>query len=73
MIAVQNAEGDALAGLEEAGSSLPLLIDPSGRVASDYGVSAIPTTVAIDAAGHIISTRVGSMTADQIAGMVNGN
>lgn len=52
---------------------MPLLIDPSGRVASDYGVSAIPTTVAIDAAGHIISTRVGSMTADQIAGMVNGN
>ncbi len=73
MIAVQDSEGDARAALEEAGASLPVLLDPSGRVANDYGVRAIPTTVAVDADGRILGTQVGTMTAEQIAGLVNGD
>lgn len=73
VIAVQDSEDEVRSALEEAGASLPVLLDSSGRVANDYGVSAIPTTVAVDAAGHVVGTQVGTMTAEQITGLGNGD
>ncbi len=65
VIAVASQSGGAAevgAYLESEGLSLPALLDPEGRLSSDYGVSALPTSFVIDGAGRIRSAEVGYTT-----------
>ena len=65
VIAVASQSGSAAevaAYLEKEGLSLPVLLDPEGTLASDYGVSALPTSFVIDRSGRIRSAEVGYTT-----------
>lgn len=44
-------------------TDLPVLLDPQGSIAGDYGVSAVPTAVILDRDGKIAETVVGPTTA----------
>ncbi len=46
-------------GLEDA---FPVIADPNGALAQQWGVSAYPTTFAIDAEGRIVAVSVGYTT-----------
>lgn len=49
-----------------ASITYPILADPDGRVASDYKVAGLPTTVYIDPSGHVAVVHPGAMTAEQL-------
>jgi len=57
--------------MEQGGYDLPVLLDPSGAIANQYRVTAVPTAVIIDADGRIADTKVGSTTADLLESMVD--
>ena len=51
----------------------PSIFDPSGRVALQFAKvppSAIPSTLVIDATGHIAAIHLGSITAKQLTDMI---
>jgi thiol-disulfide isomerase/thioredoxin len=51
----------------------PSIFDPSGRVALQFAQvppSAIPSTLVIDATGHIAAIHLGSITAKQLTDMI---
>jgi thiol-disulfide isomerase/thioredoxin len=51
----------------------PSIFDPSGRVALQFAQvppSAIPSTLVIDATGHIAAIHLGSITAKQLTNMI---
>lgn len=43
-----------------------ILLDSDQSVATQYGISSIPTSYFIDTDGNIISTHIGAMTIDQM-------
>lgn len=50
---------DILKAADEAGADYAQLHDPSGRVSRAYGVSTLPTTVVLNAAGDVVWTYTG--------------
>ncbi len=71
LIALEDSEADVAAALEGVDPTILVLMDGAGRLASPYGVSAIPTTVVVDAAGGIADIRVGPITAAELQAMVD--
>ena len=62
----QDSRDDALDLLRETGVQYPNGHDPQGRVAHDYGVFGMPTTVFISADGEILARRTGEIHADEL-------
>lgn len=59
--------GDQVANfLGENGYSLPVLLDGDGRIASQFHVRAIPTTLVVDAQGVIRYRKSGGATAEEL-------
>jgi cytochrome c biogenesis protein CcmG/thiol:disulfide interchange protein DsbE len=56
----------------ERGGQWPLLDDPPGRIAIDYGVAKVPETYVIDPAGILVAKLVGGVTAAQLDGVLMG-
>ncbi len=48
--------------MREAGLAFPVIADPEGRIASRWGVSGVPATFFVDAAGQIRDATVGVST-----------
>jgi thiol-disulfide isomerase/thioredoxin len=48
--------------LRSNGLSIPVVIDPHGRLAASYGVSAFPTTIVVDKRGKIRFAEIGYTT-----------
>lgn len=48
------------------GITYPILEDPSGQIANDFGVVALPVTVVINARGHISEVLQGDATTAQL-------
>ncbi len=62
--AVQDTVADALAFLARYGDGgWPNLLDPSGRLAIDYGVTGVPESFFIDAAGVVRYKQYGAVAA----------
>ncbi len=61
-----NQEDKDIAGitefLEEGGYTYPVLMDTTGQVLADYGISAFPTTFMIDKDGNLFGYLTGTMT-----------
>jgi cytochrome c biogenesis protein CcmG/thiol:disulfide interchange protein DsbE len=57
--------------MQQAGASMPVLLDPQGDVAGKYGVAAVPTAVIIDKQGKIADIKVGPTTAADLESAVN--
>lgn len=54
------------------GIDYPVLHDATSRVARDFGVSLFPTTIVLHD-GHIAAVRMGEVTRDSLAAMVDGH
>lgn len=52
---------DALAFRRELGGSWPIVDDPQGRTALDYGVRGVPETFVVDARGRIMAKLIGAV------------
>jgi len=52
----QDSSKDALTFLHKYGISYPNVLDSSGSVAIDYGVTAVPETIFINSKGTVVST-----------------
>jgi thiol-disulfide isomerase/thioredoxin len=48
--------------MRKAGVDFPVIADPDGRIASQWGVSGVPATFVVDAAGQIRDATVGFST-----------
>lgn len=66
----QDEATKASAYLKRAGSAFPTLVDDTGRVAIDYGVSGVPETYFIDENGVITYKQVGPVNWDMMTRML---
>lgn len=66
VVALKDSEADVRSFLEEEGYDLPIMLDPMGSVAGEYGVSAVPTAVFVDADGRVAGTKVGTVTKEEL-------
>ena len=68
-------EKDAATAYEQAhGITYPSINDPAGRVALQFRQvppSDIPSTIVIDANGHIAAVHLGSVSADELTSMIS--
>lgn len=67
---IQDIESDARAFLAEFGIRYANGADNAGRIAGDYGIVGIPTTVFIDADGRIARRWLGVLNEQQLTGFV---
>ena len=56
--------------LQLAGSAYPTLVDPSGHVAIDYGVTGVPETFFIDRSGTIRRKIAAPLGRDSLAALL---
>ena len=61
---IQENEQDVADFMRDYGLTFPALLDLNGRVSSNYGVQAIPTSYLIDREGNIVVRKVGSIDWD---------
>jgi len=63
-----DTERSATEFFEELGGDWPALVSDTGRIAIDYGVTAVPETLLISPSGRVVSKWVGAtgVTADEI-------
>ena len=57
---------EALEFLASAGVTYPSAYDPSGTIAADYGAFGLPTTYFITGSRHIIATKTGELTPEEL-------
>jgi peroxiredoxin len=59
-VAMQSGEeNEVRALLRERGLLLPVIADPQGRIAAQWGVNGVPATFVVDGAGHIRFREMG--------------
>ncbi len=69
----QNSDGsieEVTAFLEEGGYSYPVVMDTSGSVFYNYGITAFPTTFMIDKDGNVFGYITGTLTGDIMESIV---
>jgi thiol-disulfide isomerase/thioredoxin len=54
----------------ELGLTLPIAIDDEARISSALGVSSVPATIVIDKNGNVVATRLGEISGDDLADLV---
>lgn len=60
-IMFDDGRSDARAFRRELGGTWPILDDPDGRVALDFGVRGVPETFVIDAEGKVMAKLIGAV------------
>ncbi|MGH9268648.1 MAG: TlpA family protein disulfide reductase [Acidimicrobiales bacterium] len=68
-------EDSALAFREELGGSWPLVNDPDGRIALEFGVAGVPETFVIDSRGVVMAKLIGAVgptTLDDVIEQISG-
>ena len=63
-IGQEGSSGDIAGFMEENGYTYPVLMDESGEMFDQYGISAFPTTFMIDREGNVYGYVPGQMTED---------
>ena len=56
--------------LGQTGVTYPSGSDPEGKVASDYGLRGMPSTVFISAGGQIVASRTGELSRSELEDMI---
>lgn len=64
-------EAGVAAFLAEHGYTYPVVMDPTGQVLSDYGISAFPTTFMIDREGSIFGYVPGAMSGEIMQSIID--
>ena len=75
MVTVQfdrSEEGELKRFFRRNGGDWPVVKDPDGRIALDYGVTGIPESYLIDPAGVVVSKVVGGISADGLEALIQG-
>ena len=62
---------DARTFFEREGGDWPVLDDPSGRVALDYGVRGVPESFLIAPSGLVVTRITGGVTADGLDALLH--
>jgi DsbE subfamily thiol:disulfide oxidoreductase len=71
-INLQESDEKVLNFLKPNNYNLPVLLDNSGTVAQTFRVTAIPTTIVVDAQGTICYRKTGGVTLSELEGIING-
>ncbi|TVR69657.1 MAG: TlpA family protein disulfide reductase [Spirochaetaceae bacterium] len=58
-VSVQEDRGTVSGYIQEYGYTFPILLDPTGRVSSNYGVRGLPTTYFISSDGFVLGMVIG--------------
>ena len=66
LVALNDSEADIRAFFDEGGWNMPVMIEGSGELASQYGVSGVPTTYFVDPQGRIANVKIGGATVDDL-------
>jgi len=56
--------------MRQTGVTYPSGSDPEGRVATDYGLRGMPSTVFISSSGQIVASRTGELSRSQLEEMI---
>lgn len=67
----ESDEAGVIAFLEENGYTYPVVMDPTGQVLYDYGITAFPTTFMIDAEGNVFGYVPGAMSAETMQSIID--
>lgn len=72
VLAVNNAEAQATVAdfATTLGLTLPILLDPGGRLQHQFGVVGYPTTVFVAPDGTVSSVHAGVLTAEQLTAFI---
>ena len=62
----QDSRSDALTFMHKYGISYPNVLDASGSVSIDYGVTGVPETIFINSKGTVVSTVRQELTAQAL-------
>ena len=62
----QDSRSDALTFMRKYGISYPNVLDASGSVSIDYGVTGVPETIFINSKGTVVSTVRQELTAQAL-------
>jgi cytochrome c-type biogenesis protein CcmF len=65
-VAMQEEMTEVREMASHVGVSFPLALDPGNRIASTYGVTAVPETFVIDAEGRVAYFHVGAVEAERL-------
>ncbi len=71
-IAIDSREEDVARFAAYYGKTYPLLLDQTGRVGVDYGITGVPETFYINEKGILVSKYVGSVSQEVLDGMIEG-
>ena len=69
-VVFDDRDADVRGFFERRGGDWPVVSDPEGKVALDYGVRGPPESFLIDADGYVISKIIGRVTADGLDRLV---
>jgi len=64
-------EAGVTAFLDENGYTYPVVMDPTGQVLYDYGITAFPTTFMIDAEGNVFGYVTGAMSGETMRSIID--
>ena len=70
-IGQEGSSGDIAGFMEENGYTYPVLMDESGEMFDQYGISAFPTTFMIDRDGNVYGYVPGQMTEDIMRSIID--
>ena len=70
VVALNDSESNVRAFMKNGGLQLPVLLDGSGEIAAEYGISAVPTAVFVDSSGNIGNTKIGGATVDDLSALI---
>ena len=65
-VVFSDSDGAAASFARSHGLTYPILADPGGAIANDFGVFALPRTVVIDARGRVTAVLQGPATTSQL-------
>ena len=71
-IDLDEPEGDVKGFLEKQQLQFPVLLDVGGKVAQQYGVRGIPTTVILNRNGQEVFRKVGGTTSQELEKVLKG-
>ena len=69
-VVVETPEQEAQAFFEDRGGSWPVVVDPEGRTALDYGMVKVPETFVVAPDGTVVIRLVGGVTAADLDAVI---
>ena len=69
-VVVETDEDEARAFFDDRGGDWPVVLDPSGRTALEYGMVKVPETFLVAPDGTVVTRLIGGIRADQVDSII---